>query len=122
MRSSRHIIIADDDDGIRALLARIIVRLYPVIAISAVNDGVDALAAYARHPADLLITNLDMPRMNGLDLVSTLRTGQAPLPIVMVSADISIEQQALAAGVNRFVAKPFRINQISKAVTELLPP
>ena len=117
-----HIIIADDAADVRALIARVVARLYPAVTISAVNDGLDALQRYEQQGADLLIADYDMPRLNGLDLVRTLRARQVTIPIVMVSALPTSEQQALAAGATRFVVKPFSISQLTQILTTLLPP
>ncbi|MFP4436961.1 MAG: response regulator transcription factor [Chloroflexaceae bacterium] len=121
MRSSRHVLIADDDDGVRALLARIVVRIYPAISVSAVNDGTEALLLYGQHGADLLLTNFNMPIMDGLDLVRALRTRGETLPIIMISAEPGIEQQALSIGVTRFLLKPFGVSRITRTITDLLP-
>ena len=122
MRPPYHIIIADDEDGIRAIAARVVVRLYPNVTLSAVRDGADALIAFGQRGADLLITNNDMPHLNGFDLVRILRARQVTIPIVMISGNVGIEQQALAIGVTLFLAKPFSVAQLSHALTSLLTP
>lgn len=122
MRPPYHIIIADDDDGIRAVVARVVVRLYANVYVSAVRDGADALMVYGQRGADLVITNNDMPHLNGLDLVHILRSRQVTIPIVMISGDVGIEQQALATGVTEFLAKPFSVTQLAQVLTRLLAP
>ncbi len=123
MLSTFHVIIADDDDAIRGLIARVVARTYATVTISAVTNGLDALRIYDQSSADLLITNQDMPGISGLGLVEALRVGRlATLPIVMVSADLKIEPRALALGVTRFVAKPFTLTQLAQVLTSLLPP
>jgi CheY-like chemotaxis protein len=123
MPSTPHVIIADDDDGVRGLIARVVARTYAAVTISAVTNGLDALRIYDQRSADLLITNHDMPGMGGLGLVEALRVvRQATLPIVMVSADLRIQSRALALGVTRFVAKPFTLTQLAQVLTSLLPP
>jgi two-component system chemotaxis response regulator CheY len=121
MRSSRHVLIADDDDAVRALLARIVVRTYPAISVSAVNDGTEALLLYGQREVDLLLTNFNMPIMDGLGLVHALRTRGETLPIIMISAEPGIEQQALSIGVTRFLLKPFGVSRITRTITDLLP-
>jgi two-component system, OmpR family, phosphate regulon response regulator PhoB len=123
MLSTFHVIIADDDDAIRGLIARVVARTYATVTISAVTNGLDALRIYDQSSADLLITNQDMPGISGLGLVEALRVVRlATLPIVMVSADLKIEPRALALGVTRFVAKPFTLTQLAQVLTSLLPP
>ena len=123
MLSTFHVIIADDDDGVRGLIARVVARTYTTVTISAVTNGLDALRIYDQSSADLLITNQDMPGISGLGLVEALRVVRlATLPIVMVSADLRIEPRALALGVTRFVAKPFTLTRLAQVLTSLLPP
>jgi len=68
-----------------------------------------------------LLTNNLMPGITGLELIRILRARQATLPILMVSAS-AFEQQALAAGATRFLAKPFSVPNLLLALTSLLPP
>src|SRR5947207_531608 len=73
MNPACHIIIADDEDNMRALLVRIVERTYPLAIITAVTDGVTARRVYQQRGADLLITDHAMPHGNGLELVQVLR-------------------------------------------------
>ncbi len=118
---ARHIIIADDTDSVRGLLARVVARMYPAVRISAVTDGQDALDIFQSEGADLLITNNDMPRLNGIALVRHVRALNATLPIVMVSGDTRLAPTAMAAGVTSFVSKPFTIGQLTQVLAQLLP-
>lgn len=118
-----HIVIADDDAGIRDILTRVVGRIYPAATISTVADGLDALQIADQQRVDLLITNQHMPTMSGLSLVETLRVlRKATLPIVMISANVAIEPQARQLGVTEFLVKPFTIAALTRIVTRLLPP
>lgn len=116
-----HIIIADDTDSIRGLVARVVARTYPAVRISAVADGQDALDIFQSEGADLLITNNDMPRLDGIALVQQVRAVSATLPIIMISANPAMASAALAAGVTSFVGKPFTVGQLTHELTKLLP-
>jgi CheY-like chemotaxis protein len=123
MALSRHVIIAEDDAGIGAIIARVVARTYPGASISTLTNGLDALLLYDQRGADLLITNHDMPGLSGLSLVEMLRVvRQASLPIIMVSADASIQQRAFVLGVNEFLLKPFTLQQLMQTLNRLLPP
>jgi CheY-like chemotaxis protein len=122
MTPAYHVIIADDDDGIRAVIARIVVHTYPSVTISAVSDGLDVILIYEQRGADLVITNNHMPVLSGLSLIEQLRIRSATLPIVMISADATIERRALALGASRFLGKPFSLGQLAQILTSILPP
>lgn len=122
MPAAYHVIIADDDAAIRALIARVVARTYARVTISAVPDGLDALLIYQQQSADLVITNQEMPILSGLSLIERLRVLSATLPIIMVSAHPSVEPRARAVGVTHFLIKPFPITQLAQVLTRLLPP
>jgi CheY-like chemotaxis protein len=122
MPAAYHVIIADDDTAIRSLIARVVVRTYPLVMISAVSDGLDALVLFQQGGADLVITNQEMPVLSGLSLIERLRVLSATLPIIMVSAHPSVESRARAVGVTHFLLKPFLIPQLVDLLTCILPP
>src|SRR5436190_10923431 len=118
-----HVIIAEDDESIRVLIARVVRHTYPLVTITAVTNGIEALLVYDQQGADLLITNQDMPGLSGLSLIEALRVlRQATLPILMVSAYAALEARAVALGANEFLVKPFMLLQLTEALTKLLPP
>jgi CheY-like chemotaxis protein len=122
MPAAYHVIIADDDPAIRALITRVVVRTYPRATISAVSDGLDALLLYQQNGADLVITNQEMPTLSGLSLIERLRVLSATLPIIMVSAHQHIEPRARAVGVTHFLLKPFLLTQLVQLLVSVLPP
>jgi len=117
-----HVIIADDDAGIRSLISRIVVRTYALVTVSAVSDVLDALGIYQQRGADLVITNQEMPCVSGLSLIRRLRLLSMTLPIIMISAHQSVEPQARAVGVTHFLLKPFHIVDLVARLTSVLPP
>ena len=119
---SYHVIIADDDAGVRAVLSRIVQHIYPDATVSAVADGVAALHIYDQHGADLVVTNQTMPRMSGLNLIIALRTRNPSVPIIMVSGEVAQASAALAAGATRFLAKPFTRTHLVQVLSSVLPP
>lgn len=122
MRPFPHVLVVDDDDAIRSLVARIVARTYPAVHVTLATDGIDALRAFDYDPADLVITNYDMPRMNGLDLIQALRMRSGAVPIVLISADATLAPLAAARGSTAFVAKPFRAGALRQVLVALLPP
>ena len=122
MPAAYHVIIADDEVSIRALIVRVVAHTYDGVIISAVSDGLDALAIYQQRGADLVITNQEMLVLSGLSLIERLRVLSTTLPIIMVSAHQSIEPQARAVGVTNFLLKPFHITQLVDVLIGVLPP
>ena len=120
MPSAPHILIAEDHAAVRELIAAIVTRTRPTSTITAVTNGADALAVYETHGAQLLITDYEMPVMDGLSLVQELRARQARVPILVVSMNAAIAEAVLQAGANRFLSKPFTIPELQQAIGDLL--
>jgi DNA-binding response OmpR family regulator len=120
MPSSRHVLIAESDRGVRALLSRAVARTYPGVTISVVTSGATAFTVYEEVGADLLITAHRLPTLSGLSLVRALRALRATIPILVISSD-PLEEAALALGATRFLRKPFRLTELQAILLTLLP-
>jgi CheY-like chemotaxis protein len=116
-----HFIVADDDLTVSTIIARVIARTYRDAAISVVANGQDALREYQQHGADLLVTDRNMPHMDGLMLTRCIRAQDAALPIVLVSGISDTRSEAVAVGATRVLEKPFGISQFVTLLTTLLP-
>jgi DNA-binding response OmpR family regulator len=116
-----HILIAESDSSLCALLTRMVARTYTATSITVVNDGVAALSVFETRSVDLLITTHRLPGLSGIDVVRALRTQRVNIPILMISSD-PIEAAALQAGATRFLRKPFTFTVICNIVRELLAP
>jgi two-component system response regulator MprA len=111
----------DDHAAVRAVLARVVAQRCPDAMIVKAANGVEALSSIAQQPPDLIITDYQMPLMNGLELIRTLRAQGATMPIVVLSSDTSIAEAILAAGATTFLPKPFHIQVLREQLCTLLP-
>lgn len=104
----RHIILADDDPILLGLASACLETAGYDVTTAA--NGEEAWAAIQQHPADLVITDVDMPQMDGLTLLVHIRDTEnlANLPVIVItgSEDAEIVDQAFAAGATSFLAKP----------------
>jgi two-component system chemotaxis response regulator CheY len=93
---------------------------YEVIEAS---DGADAVAKLA-EPVDMVITDLNMPRMDGIDLIRHIRTKSARkhIPILMLTTEShsAKKEAAKAAGATCWMVKPFRPEQLVAVVSRVL--
>jgi len=102
--------VIEDDAAVRRVLTRILEDArYSVIAVA---DGENGLRAVAEHQPDLLILDLSLPRIDGLEICRRLRADSrtVTLPIIVLTAHTAIEDMvaALDAGADDFVSKPFQ--------------
>ncbi len=115
------IVVAEDHDDIRYVLKRALERAGHSVVETA--DGVSALAAVRTHLPDLVVTDVDMPNMTGLDLCRTIRAEPAlrHIPVILASGSMMPgDTRAAAVGATATLLKPFLPAQLLELVAELL--
>lgn len=112
------ILVAEDHPASQALLYDQLSMLG--YAADIVASGREALAAYSEMHYDLILTDLSMPEMGGLDLARCLRQQGAKLPIVGMTAYAGEEehQACLEAGINALLLKPLNLSNLSQAMRQ----
>ena len=115
---SGRILLADDNADMRAYINRL---LAPHFEVQAVVDGHAALEAIRERKPDLVLADVMMPRLDGLDLVRELRTSPAfaDLPVILVSAraDEQARLEGLNAGADDYLVKPFNAHELIARVS-----
>jgi DNA-binding NtrC family response regulator len=114
------ILIVDDEERLRRVLAMLLSDMKVKLSLAA--DGQEAIETLDRSRHDLVITDLRMPRLDGMGLIAQIRERWADLPIIVITAFGSVESavEAMKAGAIDFVTKPFEEDQIKQAVTRAL--
>src|SRR5260221_14296029 len=112
MSQQPHILIADDERSIRLMLETGLTL--NGFRVTSVRTGREALDALAKSKFDAVLSDVYMPDVSGLELVETLRAANANLPIVLMTAQGSLETavDAVARGANDFIGKPFEISAV----------
>ncbi len=111
-----HLLISDDDRDFRETLGRVFGRAG--FATSLAADGREALRVVDREEIHVVVTDLHMPRVNGLDFVRTIRQRQMDLPCILISAalDSRVVQEAESLPVFSVLEKPFSLDAMRQAV------
>lgn len=118
--ASERILIVDDEDGMRRLLGRVLSR--EGYETTTVASGAEALQHVARERFDLVVTDIKMPEMDGLELLAELKEYEPSLPIIVMTAYGTVENavQALRSGAYDYLAKPFETDEIKLTVAKAL--
>lgn len=114
------IIVAEDEADIRALYKKVLRQNgYDVLEAS---DGQDVLDILDRTQADLIVSDIMMPRMDGYELVAALREHQYTIPILLITAKDSFldMQKGFLTGADDYMTKPININEMVLRVQALL--
>lgn len=115
----RRVLVVDDDPSIRELMH---VHLRNAgYAVQLANDAIEAGYMVLQSPPDLLIVDVDMPFLDGLDFVATLAadTTIPPIPAILITAHEAYEDQAAILGA-AFLRKPFQKEDLLKTVERMM--
>lgn len=117
-----NILVVDDDSVIRELLRMHLASADFVVRIA--EDGEDALAQILSNAPDLIITDISMPRMDGFELLETVRARPttAFIPIILLSqhSDVTIFRRGMELGADDFLAKPVKRQDLLNSVAARL--
>ena len=119
MPDSSTILLVDDEDSVQKLLS------YPLerdgFRVLAAKDGEEALAKFASEPVDLVVLDLMLPKLDGLEVCKRLRA-QSTVPIIMLTArDDELDKVlGLELGADDYITKPFSIREFRSRVRALL--
>lgn len=112
------VLYVEDDDEIRALLSRFLARRVALLDVA--KDGQEGLDTFQAKEYDVIVTDIKMPRMDGLDMAEHIKgTGHA-VPIIVVTAfsDRDYLIRAIDIGVDRYVTKPVDPDLLLRAIFE----
>ncbi len=116
-------LVVEDSPTMRQLIVFALKRL-PALKVTEADDGVDALKKLQGGKFDILITDINMPIMDGLKLVSLVRKDEnhKEIPIIIITTEGAQEdrQRALALGANAYITKPIQAPHVINTVKQLL--
>jgi two-component system chemotaxis response regulator CheY len=116
-------LVVEDSPMMRQLLVFALSRVKQ-LKVTEADDGVDGLRKLAAGKFDIILTDINMPIMDGLKLVKRVRTDPVhkDVPIVVITTESAEEdrQRALALGANAYITKPIQAPQVIAKVKELL--
>ena len=113
------VLICDDEPSLRELIRISLDGPYEFVEA---DDGEESLALARRVRPDVMILDMMMPRLSGLEVLSAVRQDDdlAGMRVVVLTAQPGTREQALAAGADLVMVKPFEPEQIAAAVQEVI--
>jgi two-component system chemotaxis response regulator CheY len=121
--SSYKVLVVEDSPTMRQLIVFALKRIRG-FEIAEANDGVDGLKKLSAEKFDLILTDINMPIMDGLKLVSMVRNdpNYKETPIIVITTEGATEdrERALALGANEYITKPIQTMKILETVKKLM--
>ena len=121
------VLVVDDSAAIRKILTRVLRQTGMAIqTIHEAGDGQEALAVMALHRIDLVLSDINMPKMDGLQLLASLKASPQwqKVPVVMITTEGGETKvaEAVRLGAAGYVRKPFTADQIKEKLVGILEP
>jgi DNA-binding response OmpR family regulator len=109
------LLVVDDDRGILAFIREALAD--EGYEVQTVSSGEDAMRAVHRKRPDLILLDINLPGVDGWDVLSRLRDAAGPqVPVVVMTAGYNAQEQALATGAQGYLGKPFDLDDLMNAV------
>lgn len=115
------ILVVEDDPVLRALVSTLLSG--EGFEVETAADGEAGWAALEQRPFNLLLTDHEMPRLKGLDLIARVRSRSRAIPAILMSGTITrdgVDAEALEVA-DFFLAKPFSVEELRNVVRKFLP-
>jgi CheY-like chemotaxis protein len=120
-----HVLVIDDDEEIRTIVEHMLVGVGH--QVEAALDGAEGLRLFGKCPPDLVLTDINMPGLDGHDVIAAIQMLNPEVPIIAISGGGAIAQDELllkasALGAVEIIMKPFEFRQLVGAVERALGP
>jgi two-component system response regulator HydG len=114
------LLVVDDEASARSGLEKLLKQEGYVVDVAA--DGAEALVKFSEHAADVVVTDLKMPNMDGIELLKKLREQDDAVPVIVCTAfgDVSTAVQAMRSGAEDYLTKPIDFDALAIAVERAL--
>jgi len=112
------VLVVDDDQAVRAFLCDALETIgHHVIGVA--EDGMEALAFYEKKRPDLVFMDIDMPIMDGFDIIDVIRRIDPNAKIVVITGTERHIEEAQKAGALGLLRKPFRVEDIERLLSQI---
>jgi two-component system, chemotaxis family, chemotaxis protein CheY len=120
-------LIVDDSSVMRKIVERALRQAgLDALVVHEAGSGTEALEILRAHPVDLILSDINMPAMDGLEFLRQMRAQNLAdgVPVVMITTESSEEhvKQAIQAGARGYIRKPFTAEQVKERVLPLVHP
>ena len=118
--NSRHILVVDDEEEVRETLRSVLKSLDYIPHTAA--GGAEALEVLKNQPIDVVLSDLYMPEMDGIELLKKVRQGGNKVIFIMITAHPTIETavEAIKKGAYDYLTKPFHIEEVRLKINRAL--
>jgi YesN/AraC family two-component response regulator len=121
-RDANALLIVEDDTVTREVFGLIISRQFPDLTVYTAEDGISGLEMFRRHRPQIVITDINMPGMDGIEMAAEIKTIKTDTTFIAVTAydTANCIERATMIGFCRFLTKPVQFPELFAAVRECI--
>ena len=119
----KRILVVDDSATMRMLIRTILKKTFPGVTVTEAVNGADAVEKLKDAEADLMLTDLMMPEMDGVELIRWVRGKYGgELPIIIITTESEEKERELGGslGVEEYITKPIKSRELKESIERLL--
>jgi two-component system chemotaxis response regulator CheY len=115
------VLVVDDSGTMRKIILRSLNALGVTDVVEAA-DGADGLEAFKQNQFDVVLTDWNMPRMTGLELLKAIRATESTVPVILITTEAEKGRvlEAVQAGVSDYLVKPFETEGLRKKLQKFV--
>ena len=112
-----HVLVVDDELALARALAIALERAG--LRVTVASNGHEAIALFGQHALDVIVSDISMPGMSGIDLLRAIRAHDPDVPVIIMTGapDVQSASHAVELGALRYVTKPFPVQEVVQVVT-----
>ena len=116
------VLVVEDDAFNQEVAKELITMLCPNVEVEIAGNGKEALAKMQENEFDLVFSDIDMPEMNGIELVKEIKSRFPNLPVVALTAFAVVgdKERLLLEGFDDYVSKPIEIQELQRVISKYL--
>ncbi len=121
--TNKRVMVADDSQTMRMLLLFYLIKMLPGIKIIEAVNGADALEKLKVQSVDLILTDMNMPQMDGAGLIAAVRQelqSSTPIVIITTRGEQRDRERGMAVGANGYITKPLDVLQFRETIRKFL--
>jgi two-component system chemotaxis response regulator CheY len=120
---NKRVLVADDSQTMRLLILFHVIKMMPGVKITEAVNGADALEKLKLQDVDLILTDMNMPEMDGAGLITAVRRElkrDTPIIIITTRGELRDRERGMSVGANGYVTKPLDVRQFREAVRKFI--
>ncbi len=120
---NKKILVADDSATMRMFILFHLIKMLPGVKIVEAVDGADALEKLGHHEVDLILTDMNMPEMDGAGLIRAVRNvlkKDTPIIVITTKGEEKDRELGLKLGANGYITKPLNIREFRETLCKFI--